>query len=126
MISNPKTLFLIDSLGALLTAFFLSVILANLEAYFGMPKKILYLLSSVALMYAIYSICCYYFIKRNWKPYLKIIVIANIVYTILTIGIVTYFYNRLTGIGVFYFLLEVIVLIILIRIEIRAIVKMTK
>ncbi len=126
MISNPKKLFLIDGLGALLTAFFLGVILTRLEDYFGMPPKILYILSLVALMYAIYSMSCHFFISRNWKPYLKGIAIANLMYCCLTIGLVVYFYHRLTGIGVLYFLLEVIVIFVLIGIEIKVLSRITK
>jgi hypothetical protein len=45
---NPNRVFLVDAIGALLTAFFLFSILAQFESFFGMPSKILYLLSGIA------------------------------------------------------------------------------
>jgi hypothetical protein len=45
---NSKKIFLIDGIGALLSAVFLGVILVKFEESFRMPRTILYLLSSVA------------------------------------------------------------------------------
>ena len=119
--SNPKKLFLIDSLGAVLTAFFLGVFLVRFEDSFGMPKTILYFLSSIACIYAIYSICCYFLLANIWGPYLmKGIIIANLVYCCLTIVLVFYFYQKLTMLGLIYFVLELMVIISLIIIERRA------
>ena len=92
--SNPKKLFLIDSLGAVLTAFFLGVILVRFEDSFGMPITILYYLSSIACVYAIYSISCYILLGNNWRPYLKAIAIANLLYCCTTIVLVFYFYQN--------------------------------
>ncbi|MEW7290649.1 hypothetical protein [Aquimarina sp. 2304DJ70-9] len=126
MISSPNKLFLIDGLGALLTAFLLGVVLTTWEDCFGMPSKILYTLSIVALIYALYSISCYFLTIKNWKPYLRGIAIANLMYCCLTIGLVVYFYHNLTGIGVLYFLLEVAVILILIGVELRVSSRITK
>jgi len=115
--SNPKKLFLIDSFGAVLTAFFLGVILVRFEDSFGMPRTVLYFLSIVPCIYAIYSICCCFLLVSNWGPYLKGIAIANLVYCCLTIVLVIYFYQKLTILGLIYFLLELIVMSGLIIIE---------
>ena len=117
---NPKRLFLIDSFGAFLTAFFLVAILSTFEKYFGMPRQILVFLSTIALVYAIYSICCFYFIESNWRPFLKTICIANLIYFGLTIGLVINFYPRLTILGTTYFLLEIILISVLVIIERKA------
>jgi hypothetical protein len=121
--SNPKKLFLIDGSGALLTVFFLIAILVPFEDSFGMPAGVVYFLSLVASMYAIYSFSCYFFIRSNWRPYLKVITIANIIYCCLTIAQVFYFYQSLTVAGLFYFLLEIIVLCVLIFIELMVLFK---
>jgi hypothetical protein len=117
---NPKRIFLIDSFGAFLTAFFLVAILSTFEKYFGMPRQILVFLSIVALVYAIYSICCFYFIESNWRPFLKTICITNLIYCGLTIGLVINFYPRLTILGTTYFLLEIILISVLVIIERKA------
>jgi len=115
--SNPKRLFMVDGFGALLTAFILITILARFESLFGMPSTVLYFLSSVACLYAIYSFCCCFFIPSNWIPYLKAIIIANSIYCCLTIGLLFYFYQSLTILGLIYFSLEIMVIVCLIAIE---------
>jgi hypothetical protein len=122
--SDPKKLFLIDSLGAVLTAFFLGVILVKLEDSIGMPKTALYFLASIACMFAVYSICCYFLLVSNWRPYLKGIAIGNLLYCWLTIVLVFYFYQKLTMLGLAYFVLELIVLSGLIIIEGKAIAQL--
>jgi hypothetical protein len=119
LVSNPKRLFLIDGLGAFLTAFFLGVILSRFENIFGMPHRVLYVLSLVACLYTIYSCCCWFFVSDNWHPYLKGIAIANVIYLCITSGLVFYHYQRLTSVGLLYFLLELIVMSGLIVIELK-------
>jgi len=118
--SNPKKLFLIDGIGGVLTAFFLGVVLPRFEDSFGMPITILYYLSSIACVYAIYSISCYILLGNNWRPYLKGVAIANLLYCCTTIVLVFYFYQKLTMLGLIYFVLELMVIISLIIIERRA------
>lgn len=115
--SDLKRLFLIDGLGAFLTAFFLAVILLRFEDSFGMPRRVLYFLSLMAGIYTIYSFSCYFFIQGRWRRYLKAVTIANMIYCCLTIGLVVYFYPSLTILGLIYFFLEIIVMSGLILIE---------
>ena len=117
---NPNRLFLTDSLGALMSAFFLGIIMASFESFFGMPRLILYALSLVACIYAMYSYWCHLRNHENWQPYLKAISIANFLYCLITIGFVFYFYHQLTIWGLTYFLLELMVLAVLIIVEIKA------
>ena len=117
---NPKKLFLIDSIGAFLTAFILFAILSRYEERFGMPRKVLYVLSVMACIYAIYSIYCYYFIEHPWRPFLKIIGIANGLYCMLTFGLLIVYHQSLTILGFIYFLLEISVIGCLVIIELKA------
>lgn len=119
MILKHKKLFLIDSLGALLSAFLLGVVLVSFESTFGMPRKVLYFLSITACTFAIYSYMSYLLIKENWKPYLKIIAFANLLYCCLTIGLIFYLNQKLTTFGLIFFLSEVIVIITLVIIELK-------
>ncbi|MCG8332611.1 MAG: hypothetical protein MI974_33310 [Chitinophagales bacterium] len=116
---TPKQLFLIDSFGALLTAFMLGIVLARLESFFGMPRDILYILSLIACVFALYSFICYRFTPVNWPLFLRIIAIANLAYCILTISCIIYLYQLLTIWGLLYFLLECIVIVVLVSIEWR-------
>lgn len=108
--SNPQAIFLIDALGACLTAFLLAVVLARFEPYFGMPPKVLYGLSLAACLLAIYSFSCYFFKPKNWKIYLKIIAVVNLVYCCMTMGLVVFYWQQMTVLGLGYFGGEVLVI----------------
>lgn len=115
----PRKLFLLDGIGALLSAFLLGVILANFESTFGMSKKVLYFLAVLPCFFAIFSFTSYFRNVKNWRPYLKAIAIANLTYCCLTAFLVFYFYEQLTALGVAYFLLEIAVIVILVYIELK-------
>lgn len=110
-IQRPPTLFLIDGLGALLSAILLGVVLVQFEAIFGMPPNVLYGLAGIAGGFCIYSLSCFLRKPENWRPYLKGIAIANLAYCALTAGLVVYFRQRLTGLGILYFVLEIAVIV---------------
>lgn len=116
---KPKALFLIDSLGAMLTAFFLFVILRNFNEYFGMPTIILTYLSAIAACFFIYSTVCFFFLKENWTPFIRAISIANLLYCVLTMGLMIVYYPILTIIGIIYFLLEITIVCGLVYIELH-------
>ena len=119
LILNPKRLFLIDSFGAFLTAFFLFAILRTFNEYFGMPKMTLDFLSIIALAFSVYSFCCFFLVSNNWHPFLKAISIVNLLYCCLTLGLVIYYYSLLTILGVTYFLIEIIIVVVLVFFEIN-------
>lgn len=114
-----RKLFLIDSLGALLSAATLGLILTRFEQTFGMPHEVLYYLAGIACLLSIYSFICYSHLKENWRPYLKIIGIANLTYCCLTIVLVIFLFQKLTALGLLYFILEIIIVTILIIIELK-------
>ncbi len=118
---KPRKLFLIDSLGAFLTASLIGTIGAGFQDVFGMPQKALYLLFIIAFIYAVYSICCYFSIGRNWRPFLKGIAIANLIYCCLTFGLVVFYYPGLTVLCLIYFLGELIVIGSIIYIELMTV-----
>lgn len=116
---RPRTLFLLDGLGATLTAFSLFFVVRNYNDYFGMPTNILTYLSVIGLVYCAYSMSCYFSVKNYWAPYLRIIGISNFLYCILTKTLLLYNYNSLTRIGLTYFLTEIIIIVLLAYIELR-------
>lgn len=122
LILNPKKLFLLDGFGALLTTFFLFGILRTFNEFFGMPKMTLKMLSIIALVFCTFSFCCLLIVKKNWQPFLLIIIIANLLYTLLTLGLVIFNYPKLTTLGVFYFLLEIVIICGLVFLEINALI----
>ncbi len=123
---NPKKLFLIDSLGALLSAFMLGVLLVYFQNEVGMPKNILYFFAIMACCLSIYSFLNFLLRKNNWSPFLYIIAYANLFYCFITIGFVVYHFNRLTIIGLLYFIAEIIILILLASMELKLASKLSK
>ncbi|MFK7904912.1 MAG: hypothetical protein AB8B69_07300 [Chitinophagales bacterium] len=119
MTLSPKNLFLIDGLGALLSAFLLGVVLVHFESIFRMPQQVLYVLSAIPCLFAIYSWTCYFRTPNNWQPYLKAIAIANTLYCCLTSVLVIYYYSTLSMLGVLYFVLEILVVMTLVIVELN-------
>ncbi len=117
LIAQPKRIFLIDSLGALLSVFLLIAVLARFEELIGIPQRTLYFLAGIASFFAVYSISCSFFVIEKWKVYLKIIMLANAGYCLLTIGLMIYFFQSLTILGLAYFIAELSVVGIVIWIE---------
>jgi len=114
---KPRNLFLTDSLGALLTTFLLFVVLRNFPEHFGMPKLVLTYLSGIAACLCLYSTVCFYFLKDNWTPFIRGISIANLLYCMLTMGLLFIYFPQLTIIGLLYFLMEIVIILGLVFIE---------
>lgn len=123
MAANPRKLFLVDGLGALVTACVLMLIRVKFAGAFGMPGSILIGLSGVAFVYAVYSLCCSFFVRKSWWNYLKVIIAANVLYCCVTSGLIIYYFQKLTVLGLFYFLGEVAIIAGLVRIELMALHK---
>lgn len=116
-IKTPKTLFLLDSIGAVLTAFSLFVILRNYYTCFGMPAYILTYLSLIALSFCMYSTACYFLLNHNWSPFLRAIGIANLIYCILTMVLLCVYFQELTTLGLAYFIIEILIILALVYVE---------
>lgn len=106
----PKTIFLIDGLGALLTAFLLFVVLRSFNEYFGISKEILNYLSAIAAGLCIYSTLCFLFLKANWTPFIRIIAFANLFYCIITVGLLMIYCSLITTAGITYFFVEMVII----------------
>lgn len=119
--TKPKKIFFLDTFGALLTSILLYFILRNFNDFFGLPKDIFEYLSIVAFIFFAYSISCYFLVKQNWKSFLKIICVANILYCLLTFGVILYNYKTISIYGTIYFLAEIAVIIGLVILEMKII-----
>ena len=105
LMNQPKKIFLLDGVGALVSAFFLNV---------------LYLLAIIPCFFAVYSFYCHFVLKNNWSVFLKIIAVANLSYCILTIGLLFVYYQSLSVLGLLYFLVEQMLIGTLIALEFKA------
>jgi hypothetical protein len=114
---NPKKLFLIDGIGAILSAFLLGVVLVKLERIFGIPTSTLYFLAALPILFASYDFLCTR--KENDKlgQYLKAIAVINLLYCCLSIGFAFYHLGTITFFGWAYILLEILIVLFLAFIE---------
>lgn len=117
---KPKTIFLIDGMGALVSAVLLGLVLTRLEMFFGLPKNVLYVLAGIALLLAVYSLSNAFMQLANPSKRLKLIAVANLLYCLLTIVLLLVFYPKLTMFDVLYFIGELLIILSLAFIELSA------
>lgn len=99
--------FILDALGACLTALLLSQLLARFVDFFGMPKTVLFPLALIAAVFALYSFIM--FLVKGGKVALKIIAVANLAYCILSSTLVLHYFYELTAWGILYFAGEIVI-----------------
>ena len=114
---SPSKVFLVDGFGALLTAVFIHLLATFFIDWVGLPVKVLRILTLVALMMAVYSFCCHLFGKGNNSKWLRVIMVANLVYIMATAIILVIYRDQLKWPGLIYFLSEFVVVFILVRWE---------
>ena len=116
---KPKQLFLIDSLGACVTALFLLAIKIFFNGYFQVPENVLSLLILIAIILCFYSLSCYLFINDYGKSFIKVIILANLGYCTTTALAMIYYFESISLLAVFYFGIEIIIVFTLVLVEIK-------
>lgn len=114
---TPRSLFLIDGVGALISAFLLGVVLVRFESVFGMPVQALYILAAFPVGFALYDAICYWGVKRNLSLFLKGIALINIGYCGLSVAFLSQHHESLTVLGWLYFVGELLIVIFLSGVE---------
>lgn len=112
---QPKNALIIDGFGALTSAVFLFS-LSVFHTYTGLPEHTLRILSVLALAFAIFSFSSYLW-SENHRTSLIVIGILNALYCILTGLLVFSNLESMTALGLTYFILEIVVLILLVIFE---------
>ena len=124
--STPKQLFLFDAGGALLSAFFLGVVLVKLESIFGIPKNTLYFLAFLPCLFALYDLYCYLKVQNKSSFFLKGIAIINVTYCLISLGLAFFHYQKITLLGWSYIIIEIIIVLAIAYIEFQTANKITK
>jgi hypothetical protein len=117
---NPKHLFLIDGIGAILSAISLGVVLVMFDQFFGMPRTTLYVLAIFPCFFAGYDFLCLILKPPGVSNYLKGFAAMNFFYCLLSVGAVWLHHNDLTVYGWIYFIGEVIIVVLLSFVEFRS------
>ena len=116
---NPKELFMIDGIGAILSAFLLGVVLVKFESIFGIPSSTLYFLAAIPICFATYDFYCYHKENSELAQFVKGIAIMNFLYCCLSLGFAFYHVETITSLGWTYILIEIVIVIILATIELK-------
>ena len=119
MIIDHKNIFIIDAVGALLSALLLGLVLPALNSWVGMPLPTLYFLAGLPIFFGLYDVACVYFVHHQQAIWIRIILFLNSAYCVLTLGLMYIHYEQLHVLGLVYFIIEQIVLIVMIKIQWR-------
>jgi hypothetical protein len=114
---TPTKLFLIDGFGALLTTFLLFVVWRNFNEHIGLPKTAISYLAAMAACIGIYSIACFFCLKKNWVPFIRLMSWINLFYCLLTCVVLIIYRSQITLLGIAYFFFEIVIIIGLVFIE---------
>ncbi|MEP0985654.1 hypothetical protein [Ekhidna sp.] len=114
---TSRNIFLFDGIGALASAILLGHVLVRFQSYIGMPTRILIILAILALVFALYSFTIHALKPKKWTSFLRIIAITNLAYCLLTLILTMIYFDSLSCLGISYFIIEIIVILTLVRIE---------
>lgn len=123
---DPKKLFLIDGIGAILSAFLLGIVLVELNSVFGIPSSTLYLLASLPIFFALYDFYSYRKEDNKTSIRLKGIAITNWLYCFLSLGLAFFHRQTITIWGWTYIISEIVIVIALSYLELKVAGKVTK
>ncbi len=115
---SPRQVFLLDGLGGVLTATLLGLILPLFHEHLGLGPRTLRWLGLAGLGYAAFSLSTFWRSPRRVAPYLRVIVVANLVYCAVIIAVLSARRADVTVLGFGYFAVEVVVILALVGLEV--------
>jgi FtsH-binding integral membrane protein len=118
-VRGPRTLFLVDGVGALVTALLVGVVLPALGELIGTPRPVLRALALTAAVFAAYSPTCAATRPMRWPGYLRGIALANLGYCLVTAALLIRFSATLHTLDWLYFAGEIVVMCALVTVELR-------
>jgi hypothetical protein len=122
---TPKNIFLVDAAGALSSAAIIGLVLPNFYSEIGLPIQILYLLAALAFVYSVFSFTCFS-LQQPKRALLLTIMLANLLYCVLTALIVVRHFHDMGNWGIFYFATEILIILLLVTVERNVYLKMAR
>lgn len=123
---NGKSIFLLDGVGAVISALSLGLLLPAVQPWIGMPLWVLRLLAVLAVMFATYSLSCYRFADHSNPLFLKVVIAANLSYCVLSLYFVMTYFSALKLLGLIYFIAEKAIVLGIVFLEFRVLAQLTK
>lgn len=113
---NDRNIFLLDGIGAILSACFTGLILIRYSLFLGINVSLLQSLALLPAAYTIYSLSCYFFVTKT-KPWMLLTIMgANLFYCLISLGIIL-LRDRITWRGKLLLTAEIFVIILVVLIE---------
>jgi len=126
ILEDRKKIFLLDGIGALMTALIVGFVVGLNPELFGVPSSICKLLSLIAFVFAAYSCGCFFLLPQFSIWFLFVICAANSLYILYTLALVVRYFETIKVLGIVYFILEAIIVGVLISFEVRMILRNQK
>lgn len=117
LVFQPRRLLLIDCVGAIVSAILLGVVLVRWADLVGMPVGSLYFLAVFPVLFAVYDMVCLLKVKGSFATCLKVIALLNFSYCVISISILCLHWKQLTWIGRCYFVVELVIVVVLGRVQ---------
>lgn len=114
---SPRKIFTIDTIGALVSALSLYVLILPLNSYFGVPLSIVWILGGASLAFFLFSLFCTLTTGKHDASKLRIVITANLLYGVLTALLILLNKSSITVLGIAYFVAEYSVIIALVLLE---------
>jgi uncharacterized membrane protein len=114
-----RSIFYLDAIGAMVSAISLLLVIPRFNEFFGIPELVLLGLGIIPCIFLTFD----YFVllvKNGQNSFnLKIIAYANLLYAILSLVLAILHWDQLKPLGWTYLLLEILILILLVRFELK-------
>ncbi len=115
---NQKNIFLLDGIGAILSACFTGLILVRYSLFLGINVSLLQSLAMLPAVYALYSLSCYFFVSKIRPWMLMTIISANLFYCLISAALIL-FRERITSLGKTFLTAEIVIILLVVYVEIK-------
>ena len=119
---SVKQVFLIDGIGAIISAIFLSIVY-YIDQVFAVPGNMYKQLILFPVVFAVYSIICSCIHLSKWKIFLSLIALCNVLYASYSLLLAYQYRNELSLPGILYFISETVIILLIVFVEIKCILR---
>ena len=116
---NPQQLFLVDAVGALISAVLLGLVLTRFYDFFGIPIHALHILAIIPCFFILYDVVSYFQSRELSATLLKGIAFFNVTYCVFSLIMAFLHRETITIFGWMYIMGEVFVVLVLVGVELK-------
>lgn len=114
---RPKILFLLDGVGAFVSALFLAFILPAIQDKIGLSREHLLYLATFAGFLLLIDVYRFMAANDKWEKRIRLVIMLNLIYCAVSVVVVGLSYQTITALGLIYFAGEIFVILLLVRFE---------